>query len=45
MVLDTLISIIISFWTTLTAMSPYLLFGFFVSGVLSVFISPKFVET
>jgi len=45
MLIDAFLSIIISFWTTLTAMSPYLLFGFFVSGVLSVFISPKFVET
>ncbi|MCK5000244.1 MAG: SO_0444 family Cu/Zn efflux transporter [Anaerohalosphaera sp.] len=33
------------FWATLTAMSPYLLFGFFVAGVLSVFISPKLVES
>jgi len=43
--LDVSLSIIVGFWTTLTAMSPYLLFGFFVSGVVSVFISPKFVET
>ena len=34
----------IAFWTTLTQMSPYLLFGFLVAGVLSVFISPEFVE-
>ena len=27
------------FWNTLAEMSPYLLFGFFVAGVLSVFIS------
>ncbi len=45
MLVDAFLSIILGFWTTLTAMSPYLLFGFFVSGVLSVFISPKFVET
>jgi len=34
----------IAFWATLTRMSPYLLFGFLVAGVLSVFISPEFVE-
>ncbi|RKY09608.1 MAG: permease [Planctomycetota bacterium] len=34
----------IAFWATLTQMSPYLLFGFLVAGVLSVFISPEFVE-
>jgi uncharacterized membrane protein YraQ (UPF0718 family) len=32
------------FWGTLAEMSPYLLFGFFVAGVLSVFISAEFVE-
>jgi hypothetical protein len=31
-------------WGTLTAMAPYLLFGFLVAGVLSVFISPETVE-
>lgn len=31
-------------WTVLRDMSPYLLFGFFVAGVLSVFISAAFVE-
>lgn len=44
MLIDALVSIILGFWTTLTAMAPYLLFGFLVSGVLSVFISSKFVE-
>ncbi len=34
----------IAFWATLTQMSPYLLFGFLVAGVLSVFISAEFVE-
>jgi uncharacterized membrane protein YraQ (UPF0718 family) len=32
------------FWGTLADMSPYLLFGFFVAGVLSVFISAEFIE-
>ena len=32
------------FWGTLAEMSPYLLFGFFVAGVLSVFISAEFIE-
>ncbi|NQT89060.1 SO_0444 family Cu/Zn efflux transporter [bacterium] len=31
-------------WGTLLAMSPYLLFGFLVAGVLSVFVSPSLVE-
>ncbi len=32
------------FWYTLTEMSPYLLFGFLVAGLLSVLISPALVE-
>ena len=32
------------FWDTLAEMSPYLLFGFLVAGVLSVFISAELVE-
>jgi len=32
------------FWGTLAEMSPYLLFGFFVAGVLSVFISAELVK-
>jgi uncharacterized membrane protein YraQ (UPF0718 family) len=31
-------------WTTLLEMAPYLLFGFFIAGMLSVFISPKLIE-
>jgi len=37
-------SIAIEFWGTLSEMSPYLLFGFLVAGVLSVFISAELVE-
>jgi len=37
-------SIIVDFWRTITEMSPYLLFGFFVAGVLSVLISQRLVE-
>ncbi len=37
-------SIIIDFWDTVAEMSPYLLFGFFVAGILSVLISQRFVE-
>jgi len=33
-----------NFWTVLGEMAPYLLFGFFVAGLLSVLISPRFVE-
>jgi len=36
--------IAIDFWTVLGQMSPYLLLGFLTAGVLSVFISPVFVE-
>lgn len=32
------------FWSTLTQMSPYLLFGFLVAGILSVWISPALIE-
>ncbi len=32
------------FWSVVGEMAPYLLFGFFVAGVLSIFISPKFVQ-
>jgi uncharacterized protein len=32
------------FWATITQMAPYLLFGFFVAGILSVLIPPEVVE-
>jgi uncharacterized membrane protein YraQ (UPF0718 family)/copper chaperone CopZ len=34
----------LSLWGTLREMAPFLLFGFFVAGVLSVFIQPETVE-
>ena len=37
-------STVIDFWRTVAEMSPYLLFGFFVAGFLSVLISQKLVE-
>ena len=37
-------SVTLDFWNTIAEMSPYLLFGFFVAGVLSIFISQSFVE-
>ena len=37
-------SIVIDFWGTVAEMSPYLLFGFFVAGILSVLVSQEFVE-
>jgi len=37
-------SILFEFWATIAEMSPYLLFGFFVAGVLSVLVSQSFVE-
>jgi uncharacterized membrane protein YraQ (UPF0718 family) len=36
--------IITDFWSTIAEMSPYLLFGFFVAGLLSVLVSQKLVE-
>jgi hypothetical protein len=41
---DVVQSLIAEFWNVLAEMSPYLLFGFFVAGVLSVLISPEAVE-
>jgi len=35
---------VIDFWETIAEMSPYLLFGFFVAGILSILISQKFIE-
>jgi uncharacterized membrane protein YraQ (UPF0718 family) len=42
--LDTLRQIAVDFWATIAEMSPYLLFGFFVAGVLSILISQRVVE-
>ncbi|MCX5644275.1 MAG: SO_0444 family Cu/Zn efflux transporter [Phycisphaerae bacterium] len=42
--LDFLLRLIVDFWATIGAMAPYLLFGFFVAGLLSVFVSQKLVE-
>ncbi len=41
---DFIKSIIIDFWDTVAEMSPYLLFGFFMAGILSVLISQRLVE-
>jgi len=43
-VLDLFSGICIEFWGTLSEMAPYLLFGFFIAGVLSVWIRPEKVE-
>jgi uncharacterized membrane protein YraQ (UPF0718 family) len=37
-------AVIVDFWATVSEMSPYLLFGFFVAGALSVLVSQAFVE-
>lgn len=42
--LTTTMKVLAGFWGVLSEMSPYLLFGFFVAGILSVWISPKLVE-
>jgi len=39
-----LLNIPAGFWAVLSEMAPYLLFGFFVAGLLSVLISPRLVE-
>lgn len=44
MVLEFARSVIVDFWDTVAEMSPYLLFGFFVAGILSVFVSQSLVE-
>lgn len=41
---DFIKSIIIDFWDTVAEMSPYLLLGFLVAGVLSVLVSQRLVE-
>jgi hypothetical protein len=41
---DFLLRLVVDFWATVGEMSPYLLFGFFVAGLLSVFVSQKMVE-
>jgi len=39
-----ILDVLKGFWTTLSQMAPYLLFGFLVAGVLSVVIRPEWVE-
>ncbi|MFO7914717.1 MAG: SO_0444 family Cu/Zn efflux transporter [Candidatus Krumholzibacteriales bacterium] len=43
-VVDYLLSFLVSSWDTLREMSPYLLFGFLVAGILSVLVRPESVE-
>jgi len=43
-VLDLLRRIVVDFWAVFAEMSPYLLFGFFVAGLLSMLISRRTVE-
>ncbi|MEW6358919.1 MAG: permease [Planctomycetota bacterium] len=42
---EVLTTTLVEFWKVLCIMAPYLLFGFLMAGVLSVLISPEFVET
>ncbi|MBI9073044.1 MAG: SO_0444 family Cu/Zn efflux transporter [Melioribacteraceae bacterium] len=42
--MDILFNIVKEFWLLLTEMAPYLLLGFLVAGLLSVFISPEWIE-
>jgi uncharacterized membrane protein YraQ (UPF0718 family) len=41
---DFIKSIIVDFWGTAVEMSPYLLFGFFMAGILSMLVSQRLVE-
>lgn len=43
-VMEILINILNEFWSVLSEMAPYLLFGFLFAGLLSVFISQQLVE-
>jgi uncharacterized membrane protein YraQ (UPF0718 family) len=43
-IVEYVVSILFEFWATVSAMAPYLLFGFFVAGILSVLVSQPFVE-
>lgn len=42
--MDYVVQIAVEFWHVLAEMAPYLLFGFLVAGILSVFISARLVE-
>ena len=42
--MDVVLDIVAAFWYVLALMSPYLLLGFLIAGVLSVVLSPAFVE-
>jgi uncharacterized membrane protein YraQ (UPF0718 family)/copper chaperone CopZ len=41
---DVAVQIAVESWAVLGQMSPYLLFGFLVAGILSICVSPEFVE-
>ena len=42
--MDKIVEIIAETWTVTQQMAPYLLFGFLMAGILSVFVSPALVE-
>ena len=42
--MDVVLSILEGMWQVMGEMSPYLIFGFLIAGVLSVFLSPEWVE-
>ncbi|MEO1236464.1 MAG: hypothetical protein AAFX76_06710 [Planctomycetota bacterium] len=42
--MERLIGVALAFWETMAAMAPWLLLGFGAAGVLSVWVSPKWVE-
>lgn len=42
--LDVLRQVVVDFWAVFAEMSPYLLFGFFVAGLLSMLVSRRMVE-
>jgi len=42
--IDLIRTILVDFWATVAEMSPYLLFGFLMAGLISVVVSPSLVE-
>jgi len=42
--MNTVLDILVQIWLVLCQMAPYLLFGFFMAGLLSILISPTLVE-
>jgi hypothetical protein len=44
LVVESLTEVVLKTWSVAAEMAPYLLFGFFVAGLVAVFLSPEWVE-